>query len=286
MIEQNNIISIIEGDVKIGVMLSNAVKRARGKYVCFLDDDDIFYHDKLAAVSGFIKEYTDLVYYHNAFDSIDESGAPVYDRKHIHPLEAITIHDQENMRIKKLKKRSGDINMSSITIKKELIEKNRDRLEKIEGLQDVFLFYIAVSDAGTKVLDSRAYTGYRIHSSESHGDTFSLEKYISSMTSVTKKYINTYEILLPVEGKIWNELKYEYITNLCRFYLMTLEENRNCNLRNFLFMFTNLGYAETLRNQITLLGLSMLKKLFPRKARGVYLSRKYKYESSLYSLNK
>ena len=91
-LSQNGIFSIIEGDVNIGTMIANAVSHARGQYVCFLDDDDIFYPDKLSTIFETTIATPTLVYYHNAFDTIDSKSVKMMDYRHRHPENQIILN--------------------------------------------------------------------------------------------------------------------------------------------------------------------------------------------------
>ena len=286
IIKQNGIFSILENDIGIGLMIYNATKAARGEYICFLDDDDLFYDQKLNRAKQVIVSHPGLMYYHNAFNSIDDSGKELTDLRHKHPSSTVIL-DKNNPgpSIRNARKLSGDVNMSSITLKRDLIVSNADRLIQITGLQDVFMFFLASATEGTMIIDSAVLTGYRIHSSESHSDMTQLEAYSSGLRAVTLKYLRTYEVLITIKGRQWKEVKYEYITNKCRYNLLARSDGKKLSIWEILYLLFHLTYAENKRNQVTLIGFTILRLFCPSHISSLYIKQKMKFEKSKYVMN-
>ena len=75
--EENNIVTIEGGETPIGWYIHDAISKASGDVVCFLDDDDVFEPDKLERIYTGFTEHPDLVYYKNEWSLIDRDGKAV-----------------------------------------------------------------------------------------------------------------------------------------------------------------------------------------------------------------
>ena len=283
-LSQNGIFSIIEGDVNIGTMIANAVFHASGQYVCFLDDDDIFYPDKLSTIFETTIATPTLVYYHNAFDTIDSKSVKMRDYRHRHPENQIILNSgYDSSAVKRAKALSGSINMSSITVRRDLIIEYAQVIRDITGLQDVFLFYLCALSRVEMMLDPRVLTGYRIHTSESHGDLADIENYSTGNRNVLRKYLKSYEILMTSGNNTLIDLRYEYLTNKCRYQLMLSHRTGMLNIKELLFLLLHLEHAEEIKNQIFLIVFSITHRVMPGRTASFYLRWKMKLDSSKYS---
>ena len=285
-ISQNNIYSIAEGDVGIGTMVANAVEKTRGKYVSFLDDDDLFYPDKLSTIYEKTLKDPSIVYYHNSFNAIDSDGANVLDFRHCHPFTPLLINDGcSHLSVRKVKNMSGDINMSSITVRRDLLLKSIQFIRDITGLQDVFLFYLSALSHEKMMFDSDILTGYRIHTSESHGNLAEFDRYSAGMRSVLLKYLRSYEILLNKISAISTDIKYEYLTNKCRYQLMVPQKTGLLSTRELIYLLMHIRFASDIRNQIILIAFGFFHLLMPKKITNLYIHRKIILDGSRYSRN-
>ena len=283
-LSQNGIFSILEEDVNIGTMIVNAISRARGEYISFLDDDDIFYPDKLSTIFKAITSIPGLVYYHNAFDTIDSDSLKIDDYRHRHPRSQIILREgNTHTTLRTVKPLSGDINMSSITVRRDLLTKYAQHIKNIDGLQDVFIFYLSVLSGGELLLDSLVTTGYRIHTSESHGDLEDFENYSSGIRNVLKKYLKSYEILMTIRDNTLTDLRYEYLTNKCRYELMLPHREGILTIKELFYLLLHLGNAEGLGNQFFLIVLSFMHAVMPGRISDFYIHRKMRLDSSKYS---
>ncbi len=283
-LSKNGVFSILEGNVSIGTMIVNAISQTRGQYVAFLDDDDIFYPDKLSTILKTITSVPSLVYYHNAFDSIDSSSLKIQDHRHRHPKSLVILRNgRSHTYVKTAKTLSGDINMSSIAVRRDLLTKYAQALRNIDGLQDVFIFYLSALSGGELLLDSRVLTGYRIHTSESHGDLENVENYSSAIRNVLKKYLKSYEILMTLQSNKPIDLKYEYFTNKCRYELMLPHKEGMLTINELFYLLLHLGHAEGLENQFFLIILFIIHAAMPGRTASFYINRRMKLDTSKYS---
>ncbi|OWP56113.1 MAG: hypothetical protein B2I17_07205 [Thermoplasmatales archaeon B_DKE] len=284
LMETHGIIGIHEGNVDIGNMIVNACSKARGEFICFLDDDDRFHKDKLRRIFDTVSEHSDIVYYHNSFRMIDTEGLILADYEHLHPSEPQLYNSLDSWKkISMLKRKSCDINMSSITIKKDFILERREYIDKINGLQDVFLFYLSAMSNRTIFLDSDFLTDYRVHTSESHGDTSEIYRYATGIENILLKYLKSYEILCSIKSSISNILRYEYVTNKCRLKLISAERIDKITLSELTYLFVNLQFSQNLKRELFLIILGFLHKIFPKTISHIYLVKKIGLEQSKYS---
>ena len=63
-INDNNIKNIFSNDISLSGKSVEAIKSSHGEIISFLDDDDMFYNNKLEYIYDLFKNNINLVYYH------------------------------------------------------------------------------------------------------------------------------------------------------------------------------------------------------------------------------
>ncbi len=121
----------LSGKIKEGLLL------ARGDIICFLDDDDMFYNNKLEYIYNKFKNDDNLVYLHNNFSAVDSNG------------KAINYGNT-----------NPDFNMSSITIRKNIIQ--IDTLTEVSKSIDTLMYLYALESGMHIELDNKVLTYYRV----------------------------------------------------------------------------------------------------------------------------
>jgi len=216
---ENNIKSILmEGT--IGEFIYTGIKESKGNIISFLDDDDLFFSNKLEYVYNLFKNNSKLVYYHNLPRFIDD-----------------------NNHILKKSNHSKEFNMSCISIKKNIID--NDDVRKIFILQDTLMYYFALDSKGKIISNKETLTYYRFHNSVSNaiGDLESrnahklilLKKYLSQIETMfktfkskrVKKLMFNYTISLKLEINILHKLG----------YINTKEKIKMTEILKYLFIF-------------------------------------------------
>lgn len=192
--KEHRIINIFM-DGTIGEFLYAGIMASRGRIVSFLDDDDLFVPGKLREV--YEKFSGDIVYYHNSFIPIDEDGNSVI-----------------------FTNKSKDFNMSCISIRKDII--NIDGLQRINTIQDTFMFLSATESLKAMVSDNLQLTYFRLHQSttpyfQGNFDDFKLKHDIWSSQTLENlnlfkhiftskqgsRYINAYLTDLQILRESW-----------------------------------------------------------------------------------
>lgn len=191
----NNIKMILLDDT-IGKYLKTGILEARGEIIVFLDDDDIMAPDKLNVVCENFKEHRNLAYYHNSVFYINDKGKLInyvrmVERRNIKKIKAYYSKINLLDNIKEIVESSGDFNLSSISIRKEVFLPIVDFLDKLEGNTDGFFFWFSVILQWDIMLDNEKLTYYRVHS-----ENVSNSNNYKSKTIEISKQIRTFDILL------------------------------------------------------------------------------------------
>ncbi len=197
----NNVKYIKCNDISIGAQLALGIKNAKGDIISFLDDDDIFMPNKLKYVYDTFKD-KNLVYLHNDYKSNDAS----------------------------FRNKNPDFNMSCISIRKEVINEN---LDKIYLLPDT-LMYLSAIDSGKKLLISNEkLTLYRVQ-----GSNISITKQKNERINLFLLYSSQYESFLNMfSSKKSHRLIKVRITNF-NIYLYLNGVPRD-NIFPFLYLFSS-----------------------------------------------
>lgn len=189
----------INMDGNIGKYLYTGLNEAKGNIISFLDDDDMFFENKLEVVYEMFKNNKKLVYFHNLPQFIDENDNSVGGTGN-----------------------AASFNMSCISIKKEIV--NSSNLAHLLTLQDSFMLYSAFDNGGLVISGNQILSYYRLHNSTSHIDGAIDSKidfknnlfqdfisqleifYMNFKSRKSKKYILNYMITMKLNVNIYTKL--------------------------------------------------------------------------------
>ena len=98
--EEHNVINSYSENKTLSGKIIEAIGIARGNILCFLDDDDMFYREKLEYVFKKFNENNNLCYLHNNFTAIDRDGKPLahYNRNPFTDYHIFTMANIEKAR--------------------------------------------------------------------------------------------------------------------------------------------------------------------------------------------
>jgi glycosyltransferase involved in cell wall biosynthesis len=158
----------------MGEYIALGISQARGKVICFLEDDDLFDPAKLTGVAALHSEL-DFAYLHNGYTTIDGTGSS------LGPLGSRVLHLKGTGRhrlvvrtgslrpsqVSGLLRAEADFNMSCISISRDFGSLVQDRVAQIKGCFDGFLLFQALEMGGAVVAVPRLLTSYRVHDSMS-----------------------------------------------------------------------------------------------------------------------
>lgn len=133
---------------KLGRNLSESLQYFKD-YVCFMDDDDYFKSDKLRRINEEFEN--DCVYVHNSIIPVDETGREM-------------AYSNER----------DDFNMSSISVKKEVIDKSL--FHDLDSSLDTAIYLCAINNGNLCFIPDKL-TFYTIHSSTTIGFLGNVEEW-------------------------------------------------------------------------------------------------------------
>lgn len=174
-LRKNSVLVVNTGDIDIGEQLFLALSNSSGDIVCFLDDDDRFKPNKLNSVFLKFSGNSDLVYYHNSADSIDDKSITMPGNIHKRIKDKVIIQGPSPDGIAKYLRSRDDFtlyslmfNLSCVSIRRRIIEGFMEYLKKIIDGTDWFIFYCAMLSSGMMEFDTEILSDYRVHVSFSN----------------------------------------------------------------------------------------------------------------------
>ena len=154
-IKDNGIINILKNQATIGEYLYLATKKSHGEVLVFLDDDDLISKDKLERVNFVFSRYK-IGFYHNS--SIQ--GEKFEDRFSLQK-DNLQIINPAKIKLKEM--RIATFNLSSIAVKKDILDKHINELRGIITSPDSFMLLISLIEKSNIFIDNSKYTFYRLH---------------------------------------------------------------------------------------------------------------------------
>ena len=170
-IKVNNIIGIISNQDSLSGKLAEALNIARGTVISFLEDDDLFFENKLDIVYKKFTKDSDIVYYHNLWIPINRN-------------EKIINMDYINTNL--------DVNMSSISIKKSIVTINKPNKINISTVQDTLMYLYALESNKKIIKGKEKLTYYMLHNSTSNLVCNNFNEYRKNVVAMSNLYLNNY----------------------------------------------------------------------------------------------
>ena len=166
---ENHINGIISNDKSLSGKLSEALKIAKGNVISFLDDDDLFFENKLDIVYNEFKKDNNITYYHNLCVPINRNG------------KTINVNSINT---------SLDFNMSSISIKKCIVKINKT--DKINVVPDVLMYLYALESNKKIIKGTEKLTYYMFHNSASISLSKNFEEYRTFTMTLADLNLNSF----------------------------------------------------------------------------------------------
>jgi len=178
-----NVLTDEEGQ---GGKIVEALRRADGTIISFLDDDDEFLPDKLEIIHRRFARDGDLVFYKNGIQFVDEEGRPLFSRaRRFHLRGPQGPEALENVFIV-----GGNFNMSSITVRRSIIEDKLEYLRKIRFSSDTFMLYSAFLSGRGILAEPHILTRYRLRGASTMYYVKSFDGYLRN------RVMNRYRMLM------------------------------------------------------------------------------------------
>lgn len=166
-IKEKNFTSVnMEGS--IGEYISIGIEKSRGNIICFLDDDDEFYPNKIQEVYDAFETHIQLGYYHNSFRVIDKEGKQLKNRfGYKQPKRELYISKQVKEKyLFKLAKHHGTFNASCVAVRRSTIFTQIPYLKNISASTDGALYIIALRSNSDILVTPKVLNKYRVHGNQ------------------------------------------------------------------------------------------------------------------------
>ena len=160
--EENGIKILFLERGNVGTFLKLGIKTAKGKIIAFLDDDDIFFTNKLSTLYNFFKIHKEVIYYHNNSVVINENKLQT-DKIMIPICKDYLITDyQKKSTLYDFILNKHYFNISSIAVRKNILLRYKEYFSNVTSTDD-FMAFVSVASKGILVCSPKALTYYRIH---------------------------------------------------------------------------------------------------------------------------
>lgn len=160
----------------IGAKISEVILKCHGSIVSFLEDDDLFFPNKIEAVYEAFKKDDALAYFHNSYLYIDKYGEKIKPGPKLGPLTLSGMSSLSDILIYGLVSQSFFHNLSSLSVKKDLLMEVMDLLPKINTTADFFVFCVTLYSHRKMFFSDAIYTKLRVHSSYSSRKLTSIDE--------------------------------------------------------------------------------------------------------------
>jgi glycosyltransferase involved in cell wall biosynthesis len=213
----------------LGKKIYEALSHCNGQFICFLEDDDLFYESKVEEI---FKIFTDqeISFINNNYDRIDKSGNLIQFKNRREKTIKIEEHKDLSKKFIDLYGKKEYFGMSNISIRKKKFIPYTKLLESVNVSPDLFFFIVLNKVNGKIIFYNKILTLYRIHVSLSNikGDYSQfLERRQVFWTQVREDVNNYFKLLDKDEDseaiRLLEMLEYEstihlYLTSDCNLY--------------------------------------------------------------------
>lgn len=167
-----NEITNIRREGTLGEMLHEGIVNCRGQMIMFLDDDDLFFKHKLNHIVSLFTKHPEVMLISNRYKSLDKGNSQSEQDNNSEPCEIYRPSSLTAKEVVKLINDRIDFNLSSISIRKELLEGNLEKLRELKGGPDTFFFLLSLDKRSDFMRTNRQLTSYRVREVSGSKETF------------------------------------------------------------------------------------------------------------------
>ncbi len=272
---------INSNDLRYGIKVSEAILVSKGEIICFLDDDDMFSHDKLERVSLIFSENPQLNYYHNGRTTDHEEFLNQGSRKSkVGNSRVLNLEKPNFNETLSFFRLYPDFNSSSISIRRKVLDGKIGHLKNLIMHPDTFFLFCALETEGILIEDPKLLTFYRLHQSTTNDFHQNIDDFYSNKFHYYESTNGDWKVITSI-------LKKEVNLKLCRCEMV-----HNAFLRGIfnkdisskdMFKLTNdffkCIYVRKIMNMIILLIIGYLITFFPRTGRRFYYNMSIRFFS-------
>lgn len=250
---------VMEGS--IGEFLKRGIMESNNDRICFLDDDDLFHPQKLQIVfDNFVPEY---VYFKNSYKMFTNSTEPF---EEIPSYKADVIYSSHQV---KRYSHVYDTNLSSISIRKSVVERFIDFMSSVKTCPDNFFYLCFIRQKGKGLIVKEALSYYRIHESTSTQSKARNSPIFQKHVEWTKLLVTSYEMFYRIFGDdrdIAIFIKSQIVYSRIYLYTLTLDavDRPNLNLIKFLVYYSILFDSRILLPKVNFVLYGIIPYIFPK----------------------
>jgi glycosyltransferase involved in cell wall biosynthesis len=186
-------------DCGVGNSLAIAIKRSRGRILCFLDDDDMFHPEKLQVLEREMLSSPKIGYYHNFWRSFSTSSQV---KGCAGPIDTVLVHRYTTERSLQGFARvieghatrwvSG-FNLSCVSVRRSVVTPHLETISEVRAATDGLFLSLGLLSPLDSVFSDAPLTFYRIHASFSRPGTWSRHAYQKEIRSHSYLYLDSLE---------------------------------------------------------------------------------------------
>jgi glycosyltransferase involved in cell wall biosynthesis len=257
---------VMEGT--IGEFLQRGILECNNDRICFLDDDDLFHPQKLQILlDNFGAEYT---YFKNSYKMFTDSNDSF---EEIPSFKADVVYSSN---LVKRYSHVYDTNLSSISIRKSVVNGFINILPGIKTCQDNFFYLCFIRQKGKGLIAKEALSYYRIHESTSMASKTRNSPIFEKHVEWTRLLVTSYEMFYSIFGDdkdIGVFLNSQIIYSRIYLYTLTLDkvDRPNLNLIKFLLHYALFFDTRILLPKVNFILYGILPYILPKIGNLLYL---------------
>lgn len=154
LVSSSGYLNLITEKDSLGEKIYEALSHCNGQFISFLEDDDLFVKNKICEIVRLLQRNEDLIYIHNDHLTIDINGNLMGIKlgNNLPNNTLMNLNKCSYIEIGKLAKYDPDFNLSSITIKSDIVRNNKEMLKKINFSIDALMYFLAISNNSGSIL--------------------------------------------------------------------------------------------------------------------------------------
>ena len=245
-----------------GFKVSEALNLSHGEVISFLEDDDLFEETKLQEIYDLFQD-PNVGYVHNNNTAIDSSGKILPGFKKGNFGKSVQVESsQARHKFSMLMRHSIDFNISSISVRKSILENTVQYWKRMTATSDTFLFYSAIVSGKTIVASSRPLTRYRIHANSLTNYLGEFKGFTEKRASLLRKLINDYRIIMGmISGTGYEKFLKKIITQkILSAGIFENSKSYNLRIRDYFSIFRPFSIREAFGYDLFLLIASFFSK--------------------------
>ena len=178
----------IINQINSGVAASRnrGIDEAKGKYIAFLDHDDLFLPDKLTVLKAIMDQDSEIIMAYSSIIPFGDLSKPIFDLPPIHNLNVVQLIYKNHI-----------YSMSCIMVRKDLIKKYQICCDKICVPCDDWDFHLQCAMHGKIECSETPLIKYRLHQNNQSNDLF---KMVFAGNIVSQKILKNIPHIAQVSG--------------------------------------------------------------------------------------